>query len=334
MKSNVGHAAPQFISTDYIPKVLLLGNGPNRVYGGTSWMDALQAVNRTSFDLHHLDLSVPYPLLAVLATDDHVDEAARELHNRFLHSSIHPELRSLLVHLASLDFDCIVTLNYSYEMEMALYGDLTSSKNMARDLKQYIRHTSGVRHPESDYMIHTFYELPWGDQQMEQIWHVHGEARLPNSMIFGHYFYGNLLGRIQDYLDGRRDHYRQAQRQNQPFEIQSWIDYFLLGDVYALGAGFDPSEMDLWWLLNRKKRTEARHGAFHFYEAAPARPDLRHQLLDAYGAHIHTCGMVLPPQISEFDFKKFYQVAANQIASDLSYDRVIECSMSTVEGAI
>ena len=37
------------ISLGRRPKVLLLGNGMNRVYGGASWAGLLEKINRTSF---------------------------------------------------------------------------------------------------------------------------------------------------------------------------------------------------------------------------------------------------------------------------------------------
>ena len=39
---------------------------------------------------------------------------------------------------------------------------------------------------------------------------------------------------------------------------KSWIDKFILDDVYFLGFGLDYSEIDLWWLLQRKHRQPNR----------------------------------------------------------------------------
>ena len=37
-------------------------------------------------------------------------------------------------------------------------------------------------------------------------------------------------------------------------DIQSWIDLFFISDVHVVGYGFDMSEIDLWWILNRRIR--------------------------------------------------------------------------------
>ena len=87
------------------------------------------------------------------------------------------------------------------------------------------------------------------------IFHIHGEALKPDSVILGHYFYGTLLFSYDNYLT------RRAPQQCYRMEgghLLSWLDYFILGDVYTLGFGFDTAEIDLWWLLCRKKRERAR----------------------------------------------------------------------------
>ena len=54
------------------------------------------------------------------------------------------------------------------------------------------------------------------------------------------------------------------------------MDAFILGDVYILGFGFDLSEFDLWWLLNRKFNEKADHG--HVYYLEPKSPVLDEKL--------------------------------------------------------
>ena len=48
------------ISLGRRPKVLLLGNGMNRVYGGASWAGLLEKINRTSFTADQVK-SMPFP---------------------------------------------------------------------------------------------------------------------------------------------------------------------------------------------------------------------------------------------------------------------------------
>ena len=52
-----------------------------------------------------------------------------------------------------------------------------------------------------------------------------------------------------------------------------------MGDVYVLGFGFDLSEIDLWWLLNRKLREKGNHGKVIFYEPKDDRNQHKIELL-------------------------------------------------------
>lgn len=36
-----------------------------------------------------------------------------------------------------------------------------------------------------------------------------------------------------------------AQKRGETYYPQSWIDYFLIGNVHIIGFGLDPSEMDM-----------------------------------------------------------------------------------------
>ena len=38
------------------------------------------------------------------------------------------------------------------------------------------------------------------------------------------------------------------------FAVKSWIDHFFFSNVHILGLGLDFSEIDLWWILDRRKR--------------------------------------------------------------------------------
>ena len=67
------------------PQVLLLGNGLNRVVQSDGWGDLLARIKRNPKICINDDTysSLPYPLLAVLATNDQVDQAIKENINLF-----------------------------------------------------------------------------------------------------------------------------------------------------------------------------------------------------------------------------------------------------------
>lgn len=138
-------------------------------------------------------------------------------------------------------------------------------------------------------MLHTYYDIA-----NTKIWHIHGEGRKKNSIVLGHYYYGNLLARYKEYFVGIRNKYRQMEDVGETPPIKSWLDAFILGDVYILGLGMVFSEIDLWWLFNRKKRENASCGKIYFLEPRQGKDvDLKRELLRCYDVELRDYGVEL-----------------------------------------
>ena len=302
------------------PKVLLLGHGPCRSCGGVSWNEFLRMLARKeeiqSGKCSVESLNCPEPLKAILVTDDHVDVALKDYWEAY-QPKIEGDI-SLFQNILSSGFDDILTTNYTYELEqVALFpGKISKSK-----IKAMMRHTEGSKKAEGKYLLHTYNEVVVNGHQ-NRIWHIHGEARKPDSTILGHYYYGNLLCKIKEELSKRR--YDKA------CECKSWIDSFVLGDVYILGFGFGLSEFDLWWLLNRKAREKTKVGKVYFYEPEPAGFSEKQELLRLLRCtsngeplvHIRNCGfrneMILTAENEKIErlagnYEDFYRTALEDI---------------------
>ena len=81
--------------------------------------------------------------------------------------------------------------------------------------------------------------------------------------------------------------YKASTARQQCMEMRSWLDYFLMGEVHIVGLGMALSEMDLWWLVNCKKR--------HFPDSNVIlyKPDIKPEeklLAEAYGVIVNTEG--------------------------------------------
>lgn len=240
-------------------KVLFLGNGINRSFGGVSWEKLLQNISdRSDFDPDNM--VAPYPLRAVLVTNDNLDKVLKEKKTEFFGFIGSDEHQRILETLLSYQFDDVVTTNYSYELEMAALRRKRISEGAVKDLMQ---HTTKAA--ETQYLLHTYNEVTF-EGHKTRIWHIHGESRKPNSIALGHYWYGNILARMKEEFKRRGNQYYEKQRKGAPIAYDSWLDSFILGDVFILGFGFDFSEMDLWWLLNRRQREKAQKGELFFYE--------------------------------------------------------------------
>ncbi len=301
---------PLTISAARRPKVLLLGNGLNRVYGGASWEGLLDMINRTEYTRDQVK-EIPMPMQAVLLSGDHVESSLKELKQELTKYESHPWLEEQLRKLLSMPFDCILTPNFTYELECAVDPEFLSSPVRHR---RYQRHTPAVSRAERQFMLHTYYQLPAPGGSVP-VFHIHGEARKPESVILGHFYYGNLLFCYDSYLTKRAP--GGTYPSGQPdLTVQSWLDYFILGDVYSIGFGFDTSELDLWWLLCRKKRERADHGALYFFDPEREKTRTRHALLRAYETNCISLGFSEPDNDG---FRRFYENAVEEIGRRVSH---------------
>ena len=297
------------------PRVLLLGNGLNRVYGGASWAGLLEKINRTEYTLEQIK-GIPLPMQAVLLSRDHVDESLKDLRQELTQCELHPWLDLQLKKLLAMPFDCILTPNFTYELECAMDPDFLKVPYRNRRCR---RHTAAVKQSEKRFMLHTYYDLPLAHGPTP-LFHIHGEARKPDSVILGHYFYGTLLFSYDNYLTQRapEQFYRLDRGQG---VLLSWLDYFILGDVYTLGFGFDTAEIDLWWLLCRKKREGASHGELYFFEPLRKAYEVKRGLLEAYNVRCESLDTAEPDNEG---YRIFYEKAIREIGHRLELEAAPE----------
>lgn len=299
------------------PRVLLLGNGVNRAFGGGSWGQLIRDISCNPALPEDCPLHLPMPLRAILVTGDTVDvrlRAAGEVLYGVLGDEGHTQM---LRQLLDLGFDHILTTNFSYELEMAARQACAITD---AELIADMRHTSGVKQAEGIYLLHTYEAVTWRGRTTP-VWHIHGEGRKPDSMILGHYYYANLLERISGYLRREEPRFRRAWERGRTPEIQSWADAFLFGDVYVLGFGYDVSEFDLWWLLNRKKKEKYTRGRTWFFAPedipAPGGINEKEELLKVLGVSVRHCGLRRPtdgdPLLRSRGFREFYLLAMEEI---------------------
>lgn len=301
-----------------VPQVLFLGNGLIRSFGGKSWDNLIKLI-AVRDDLPE-KLSCPFPLQAILATNDHISAATKQYSREFW-GEVGPELQRQLQALISLQFDDIITTNYSYEIESAALGKKSVSDNY---LSKTCRNQEAGKNVEPKYLLQSCQEIPYGEHN-NRIWHIHGEARKPNSMILGHYYYAFLLHRIMDYVDKNSRYYAYRQQNGKNQQIQSWLDSFILGDVYILGFGMDFSELDIWWLLNRKKRETAVHGKVIYYEPGGDDFNEKAELLKLLGVEIIHCGVNTPkgtPEEKNIAYREFYLKAIQDIGNRVTRNRL------------
>ena len=329
------------LQTNKRPQVLLLGNGINLGFSdnGISWPMLLEKITTNKSTGELLDeltekskengtglSAIPFPLEIVLRTDDNVDTTMNRVKTdedikELMYGSVNKELKDILQKILSMNFDHILTTNYSYELEMSVTGDSIGS--IDKTLKRTQKHTDAVSRAESKFLLHTYYPLEFNGIH-NRVWHIHGEARKPNSMIIGHYYYGSLLSKYKEFLDKQSKIYNSMNKDKTTFNIKSWLDAFIFGDVYIVGLGLDFSEMDLWWLINRKKREKSEHGKIIYYDPKPYGTDtddkltaVKHKLLTIYDAEVRSpdCGY---EKDNKTNYKLFYKNVLTDIGRTMS----------------
>ncbi len=283
-------------------KTLFWGNGINRVFEGDSWSRMLKEMATDPT----FESDLPMPLQAVLATNNHVDKAVQRISSEMRGEISNDKQRAIIRRLLSGKFENIITTNYSYELEIAS----TEKKEISNYALDKMRCTTQKKaRVESKYLIHTYNDVLF-DNHYSRVWHIHGEARNPRGMVICYYYYGNLLARIKSYVDENKDRYLRDEKNVMESEIKSWIDAFILNDVYMLGFGFDFSEMDLWWLLERKNRERAAHGkVFYYCPEWEAHSGEKLRLLQSYGVEI--CGIDI--KVNDKEYLDFYNQAISEI---------------------
>lgn len=233
------------------PKVLLLGNGIHRSFSKKSWDDFIDLIRDKDF--YHYKASkyaMPMSLKAdMLANTTNINKKIKEFvidSNKLRNiNSYKKSEREYYIKLFNLGFDYVLTTNYSYEIESAL---LEKKEIKKKDLDR-IRRKKGVKRAQCKYNTNTFYEI-----NNNKIYHIHGEINKPNSIILGNINYCRLLNKYSEYINNNYKVYLDNIKNRKAQKINSWIDAFLFGDIFIVGFGLDFSEIDIWFLLEYKKR--------------------------------------------------------------------------------
>ena len=272
---------------DTLPQVLLLGNGLNLSY--TSYSISWENLIRDGGDsLVPFNLRIPFSLEVVLRTSGHVREKM-ENQKEMLFGRVDTEiLADTITKMFNIGFDEVLTTNYSYELESAVLKTQQVTEKQLNDIRNS---TTGTA--DKKFLLHTYNEVSSDLVPYSRIWHIHGEAANPDSMVISHEDYGSLLNRFVNFIRWREKDNRFSCYWDIPME--SWIDAFMLGDVYILGQGLDFAEMDLWWLIERKHNLPQNHGSIYFYEPKSDRSyDAKTELLKIYGANYIDLNYALP----------------------------------------
>ena len=281
------------------PRVLLLGNGILRLRGGVSWEALLSriAVNDDIQDDVLREIPMAMRVEALCGAD--VEGARLRAAGEFepIDACVTDTLRRLL----SLPWDCVLTTNYTYEAEGVM---LNRSRFGREDRSRMLVCMNGSVLRRDN--LHFCYIMERKGLPPLPVWHIHGDLGRPESMILSYYSYAKAISRLQKYNRKLKNAFQEAVEARRTISPLSWSDWFILGDVYSVGFGYDFSEFDLWWAAERKARENAAVGRLIAYQDRQEKSDPVCALLKSIGAEV--------VRVRDYDdYTQFYSIVIDDI---------------------
>lgn len=120
--------------------------------------------------------------------------------------------------------------------------------------------------PETIYSVRTYKLFVNDDTGHEvRLWKVHGDLKRVRSITLGFDQYCGSLSKLSEYVKGT---YKSSKKdakvecagpmdikcKEQKFDQLSWAELFFRTNIYIVGFGLNSSEIDIWWLLNKRAR--------------------------------------------------------------------------------
>lgn len=289
---------------------LLIGNGLNRVSAETAWTDLLKEV-QSALGIKASTGYTNYPLeferidqAALAQRDGTIASAKREIAKRV------PTIcdYSLLREYTDLPVDALLTTNYDYNLEKAIY-------------KGYSRRTERSSTKETKHSIYRYTTV--GDRR---VWHIHGEAQCPHSICMGYEQYCSHLARLHTLLTQPKqgfshrpylDHVLLHNDDTNP----PWPVLFFTHNIYIVGLQLSLMEIDLWWLLSYRKRLMLQKSSLsicneiHFFFKETETTNEQCLLLESMGVTLH------PVRLKDNNWRALYEDIARSIKELLKTGR-------------
>ena len=205
-------------------KVLLLGNGFTRAfYDSKPWDDLVDKIrDKEKFPLPAKNYNMPTPIkIEMLANGrNYLEDTDFQIALSELENKKNP---GLLQRILDLNFDFVLTTNYTYEIECAILGGI--KRFVVEEMKR--RHRPDVINPteqKSDNLLYSFnsvenrYNNFDNLQETINVWHIHGEGIFPQNIVIGYDAYSRLLKSYIDYTSNNND------TRNNETNLKSWVD--------------------------------------------------------------------------------------------------------------
>lgn len=234
---------------------ILFGNGLNRLSDkNISWSHLLDIIKGSrKFNDSLLPNTMIYERIILERNDTHdlfFDEFEVKKEIAKLMSEIEPN--SIYESLFKLNVQNYLTTNYDY-------GYLDSIKKM-KEITMPIHEFS----TEDVYSIRRLKNIRNTSERRKHFWQIHGEIRKPATIMLGLDHYCGSIGKIDSYIKGWYKYVIEGKPIEEPsiqdkfknnsFNNSSWVELFFNSNIHIIGLSLDYTEIDLWWILNKRAR--------------------------------------------------------------------------------
>ncbi len=252
---------------------ILFGNGINRLLPtNISWNQLLNKIKGSNkFKDSTLPNTMIYERIILQRLSIHKDILKDEFEVKTDIARLLSEISAseIYIELFNLAAQHYITTNYDY----GLVTSISSLPEIVLPIEEYST--------EDVYSIRRLKRIKNSKEREKNLWQIHGEIRKPATIMLGLDHYCGSIGKIDGYikgfyrytLDGKEilEDSIEKKFEGNSFNNSSWIELFFTSNIYIIGFTFDYSEIDLWWILNKRARmmkgflSEKIKNKIHFY---------------------------------------------------------------------
>jgi hypothetical protein len=235
---------------------IIFGNGINRLSDkNISWGHLLDIIKGTrKFNDALLPNTMIYERIILERPDSHDDVLYDEFEVKKEISALMQsvEKNNIYTELFKLNVQNYLTTNYDYAFIDSIL-----------DLKEFNPqiHVYGT---EDVYSIRRLKRIANTSEKLKYFWQIHGEIQKPATIMLGLDHYCGSIGKIDSYIKGWYRHVKEGKTIEEPsiedkfkknlFNNSSWVELFFTSNIHIVGFSLDYSEIDLWWIINKRAR--------------------------------------------------------------------------------
>lgn len=305
------------MNNNAIENTLFIGNGFSRsVFDNIpSWSDLFEGISKSITNNTFL-----YEITQLNSSSDEMEvksQIIKKINSKFSKENIKSinNINQFGDFLSQHHVNNIITTNYDNGIEFILC-----------QMCGYIEKSIPDMVPESIYSIRTY--KMFSNEKLNhrlKLWKIHGDFDRIQSVTLGFDQYCGALSKLNEYVKGDYKSSKQNSEsticstpmkkkcKHQIFDDISWAELFFKSNVYIVGFGMDFSELDIWWLINKRARfmTEI--------------PEIKNTITYLYDTNYENPGT--KPAV--FTALEAFKVACHPIKSDPDYIEQIFMSIST-----